>query len=198
MKKTTMSAALVLSAGFCNAPAIAADQPLTCHYDARGDFTSAEPAPGAAVGSVERAGWMSVGYVYVISAKDGSACPGQVPLGTKIALTAPIVRQAALNCASAAGAGDGAVLGGSVTVFRAPGHAIAVTVRMNGGATPNTKYNLSVNCEHVLGGVRTDAQGNGDARFSFVETEVGPTFALGLAAEAPAGDVFQSVALTLK
>lgn len=195
MKKVIACAALALTA----APALAQDQPLTCHYDGRGDFTSAEAAPaGATVGAVERTGWLTPGYTYIISAKDGSTCPGQVPLGTKTALTVPIVRQPALNCAAAAGAGEGAVLGGSVTVFRAPGHAIAVTVRLNGETTPNTKYRFSVNCDRVLGSVQTDAQGNGDARFSFVETEVGPTFALGLAADAPAGNNFQSLPLTLK
>lgn len=195
MKRIFLCSALAL----CAAPALAENQPLTCHYDGRGDLTSAETAPaGSTVGSVERAGWMSDGYTYIISAKDGLACPGQVPLGTKTALTVPIVRQPALSCATNASAGDAAVLGGSVTVFHAPGHAIAVTVRMNGGATPNTKYKFSVNCEHVLGAVQTDAQGNGDARFSFVETEVGPSFALGLAADEPAGDTFQSLALVLK
>jgi hypothetical protein len=69
---------------------------------------------------------------------------------------------------------------------------------MNGGTTPNTKYKFSVNCEHVLGSVQTDSQGNGDARFSFVEAEVGPSFALGLAADEPAGNNFQSLALALK
>ncbi|SFK56300.1 hypothetical protein [Methylocapsa palsarum] len=195
MKKTSLCAALTL----CASPAFAADQPLTCHYDGHGDLTSSEAAPaGATVGSVERNGWFGDGYIYVISAKDGSACPGQVPLGTKTALTAPIVRQPTLNCGTSASAGDGAVLGGSVTVFHAPAKAIAVTVRMNGGTTPNTKYKFSVNCEHVLGSLQTDAQGNGDARFSFVESEVGPSFALGLAADEPAGNIFQSVPLTLK
>jgi hypothetical protein len=195
MKRISLCAALTLGAG----PALAADQSLTCHYDGHGDLTSSEAAPaGATVGSVERAGWMSEGYTYIISAKDGLACPGQVPLGTKTALTVPIVRQPALNCATNASGGDAAIPGGSVTVFRAPGHAIAVTVRMNGAATPNTKYKFSVNCEHVLGSVQTDSQGNGDARFSFVETEVGPSFALGLAADEPAGNTFQSLALVLK
>lgn len=188
MKKIVLGAALALSA----APAWGEDQVFTCHFDDRGDFSYVDPAPAsAAVGSVGRGGSGKDSYSYVMKAKDDSLCPGQVPLGTKTATTFPLVGAEALNCGKPADASGSAPLGGSVTLFRAPGHAVAATLHLIGGA-PNGHYKFSVNCNQILGNVFTDAKGAADVRFSFVSGDPSASYTLGVA-PVDAGLAFQSV-----
>ena len=79
--------------------AFAQNQPLTCWYNDHADFTSADSAPaGATIGSVVKAGSGDKTYSYTISARDGTACPVQLPLSTKTPSTVALVRQDEGSC----------------------------------------------------------------------------------------------------
>lgn len=196
MKKILLAAA---SAAALSAPALAADQTLACWYDDNGAFASSgPPRAGATLGAVERTGDSGdTAYSYVISARDGAACPYQVPLGTKLAKTVALVRQDESNCTNDdVSSAEPAVLGGSVTVFRASSQTTGVSVHLTGAAAPNTIYRVKLKCGSQLGTVKTDAKGTGNATFDFMNSGVGQSYAIDVSPEAePAGNTFQSVTI---
>ena len=90
-----LTGAALLTAG---GPAFAENQPLTCWYDDHADFTSADSAAaGATVGAVTKYGSGDKTYNYTILARDGTACPVQLPL---------IVADGCHGCACPSGRGQ--------------------------------------------------------------------------------------------
>ena len=72
---------------------------------------------GATIGSVVKAGSGDKTYSYTISARDGTACPVQLPLSTTTAVTVALVRQDEGSCTNDNVADTGsAVVAGSATV----------------------------------------------------------------------------------
>ena len=113
-----LTGAAVLTAG---GPAFAENQPLTCWYNDHADFTSADSAAAdATVGAVTKYGSGDKTYNYTILARDGTACPVQLPLSTLTAVTVALVRQDDDSCTNENVVDSGsAVVAGSVTVARA-------------------------------------------------------------------------------
>ena len=138
--------------------AFAQNQPLTCWYDDHADFTSADSAPaGATIGSVVKAKSGDKAYSYTISARDGTACPVQLPLSTKTALTVALVRQDDGSCTNDNVADTGtAVLAGSATVSPETSTTSTAAIRL-AGTLPNTSYHVYLKCFRQLGIIRTDA-----------------------------------------
>ncbi len=199
MKKILFAAAA--AAALHAAPALAGDQTLICWYNDNGAFASAAAAPAnATIGAVARTGDSGdTAFSYVISARDGAACPYQVPLATKTAKTVALVRQDESNCTNDdVSSADPAVLGGSITVFRTSSRTTGVSVHLTGPAKPNITYRVKLKCDHQLGTVRTDEKGEGNATFDFVNDSVGPSYAFDVAPETAAGngDTFQSVKIS--
>ncbi|MGH6867339.1 MAG: hypothetical protein ACREDA_00385, partial [Methylocella sp.] len=133
-------------------PAFARNQPLTCWYDDHAAFTSAEGAPaGAAIGSVAKAGSGDKTYSYTISARDGTACPVQLPLSTKTATTVALIRQDEGSCTNdKVGDADSAVVAGSATVSSETSSTSTAAIRL-AGVSPNTSYRIFLKCFRQLG-----------------------------------------------
>ncbi|MGH6830223.1 MAG: hypothetical protein ACREDG_03615 [Methylocella sp.] len=176
-------------------PAVAQNQPLICWYNDHADFASADSAPaGAAIGSVVKAGRADKTYSYTISARDGSACPVQLPLSTTTALTVALVRQDEGSCTNDNVADSGsAVVAGSATVSRETSTTSTAAIRL-AGTTPNTSYHVYLKCFRQLGMIRTDADGNAGRTFEFPTDAVGPVIAFEIFPEgAPPGTKLQSL-----
>ena len=183
--------ASVLSSG----AAFAQNQPLTCWYNEHADFTSADSAPaGATIGSVAKAGSGAKTYFYTISARDGTACPVQLPLATKTATTVALVRQDEGSCTNDnVGDTGSAVVAGSATVSRETSTTSTAAIRL-AGASPNTSYHVYLKCFRQLGMMRTDKDGNAGRTFDFPTGEVGPVIAFEISPEGAApGPKLQSL-----
>ena len=167
--------AAVLSAG---GPAFAQNQPLTCWYNDHADFTSADnAAAGAAIGSVVRAGSGDQTYSYTISARDGSACPVQLPLSTLTAETVALVRQDEGGCTNENVSDTGsAAVAGSVTVSRETEATSTAAIRL-AGVSPDTNYRIYLKCVRQLGTLRTDGKGSAGRTVDFPTDSTGPAFA---------------------
>ncbi len=177
--------------------AFAQNQPLTCWYNDHADFTSADSAPaGTIVGSVVKAGRGDKTYSYTITARDGTACPVQLPLSTTTALTVALVRQDEGSCTNDNVADTGsAVLAGSATVSRETSATPTAAIRL-AGTTPNTSYHVYLKCFRQLGMIRTDAAGNAGRTFQFPTDAVGAVIAFEIFPEgAPPGTKLQSLAI---
>jgi hypothetical protein len=177
--------------------AFAQNQPLTCWYDDHADFTSADSAPaGATIGSVVKARSGDKTYSYTISARDGTACPVQLPLATKTATTVALVRQDEGSCTNDNVADTGsAVVAGSATVSPETSATSTAAIRLV-GVSPNTSYHVVLKCFRQLGMIRTDAQGNAGRTFEFPTDAVGPVIAFELSPEGtPVGPKMQSLAV---
>jgi hypothetical protein len=174
--------------------AYAQNQPLTCWYNDHADFTSADSAAGATIGSVVKADSGDKTYSYTISARDGTACPVQLPLATTTALTVALVRQDEGSCTNDNVADSGsAVLAGSATVSRETSATSTAAIRLAGTA-PNTSYHVYLKCFRQLGMIRTDAAGNAGRTFDFPTDAVGPVIAFELSPDgAPPGTKLQSL-----
>lgn len=196
MKTIAIFAAISLSGG----SAFAQEHPLFCWYNEHAAYTGADGAPPvASLGKVEKTGHSGDrAYSYVVSANDGTACPNELPLGTKTAMTVPLVRQDDANCTNDdVSAKERAATGGSVTVFRRSNGTTDVLVHLAGGASPNTTYEFYLKCIRKLGSVRTDGNGNGDASFDFLPETTGSTLAFDMYPQgAPSGSRYQSLRLT--
>lgn len=193
VKGALVVAAFVLSPGAARAQNV----PLTCWYNDHADFTSAAPAAsGATVGSVAKTGSGDKTYSYTISARDGTACPVQLPLSTETAVTVALVRQNSDNCSND-GVSDAppAPVGGSVTVARSSEATTTAGIKLAGMA-PNTSYRIYLKCVRQLGTLRTDASGSGGRTVDFLTDTVGPAYAFELVPEAEGGAKLES--LTLK
>jgi len=198
MKKILLCAAVLLNAG----PAFAEGQTLTCWYNDHAAFTGAESAPpDATIGKVENARRSGDNaFSYIISAKDGSFCPVELPLGVKTAKTVPLVRRDAAACAADnVSTSDSSVTGGSVTAFRRSNGATEVALHLTGATTPSTNYEVHLDCVRKLGTIKTDDKGNGAGSFDFTPDTAGQAFGLEIYPEgASAGNVFQSLQVTQK
>jgi hypothetical protein len=177
--------------------AFAQNQPLTCWYNDHADFTSSDSAPaGAAIGSVVKAGSGDKTYSYTIVARDGTACPVQLPLSTTTAVTVALVRQDEGSCTNDNVADtDSAVVAGSATVSPETSTTSTAAIRL-AGVSPNTSYHVVLKCFRQLGMIRTDAQGNAGRTFEFPTDAVGPVIAFELSPEGtPVGPKMQSLAV---
>jgi hypothetical protein len=176
-----LTVAAVLTAG---GPAFAENQPLTCWYNAHADLTSADKAAASAtVGAVTKYGSGDKTYNYTILARDGTACPVQLPLSSLTAVTVALVRQDTGNCTNEDVVDNGSVpLGGSVTVARATEESSTAGVRLV-GLSPNTSYRVSLKCHRQLGTLRTDDKGNAGRTFDFSNARAGHVFAFEIAPE---------------
>jgi len=175
--------------------AFAQDQAFICTYNNAADFASVEKAPASSkVGEVGSAGYIgNMTYSYVISARDDTACPNQVPLGAKTATTVALVRQDSQSCTNDdVSAAEPAVLGGSVTIYRVSSRASGANMHLIGG-TPDTTYAVYVKCGERLGTFKTDANGRADRTFNFPLAGVGSTTAFEVVPEGGAGPKLQSV-----
>jgi len=164
--------------------AFAQNQPLTCWYNDHADFTSADSAPaGAAIGSVVKAHSGDKTYSYTILARDGTACPVQLPLSTTTAVTVALVRQDEGSCTNDNVADTGsAAAAGSATVSRNTSTTFTAAIRL-AGTTPNTSYHVYLKCFRQLGMIRTDAGGNAGRTFDFPADAGGPVIAFELSPE---------------
>jgi hypothetical protein len=177
--------------------AFAQNQPLTCWYNDHADFTAADSAPaGATIGSVVKAGSGGKTYSYTISARDGTACPVQLPLSTTTALTVALVRQDEGSCTNDNITDSGsAVLAGSATVSPETSATSTAAIRL-AGTLPNTSYRVILKCFRQLGMIRTDAAGNAGRTFEFPTDAGGPVIAFELSPEGtPPGPKLQSLAI---
>ncbi|MGH6835041.1 MAG: hypothetical protein ACREC9_05715 [Methylocella sp.] len=192
MWKTILTAAVILpSAG----AAFAQNQPLTCWYNDHADFTSADSAPaGATIGSVVKAASGDKTYSYTISARDGTACPVQLPLATKTATTVALVRQDEGSCTNdKVGDTDSAAVAGSVTVSFETSSTSTAAIRL-AGVSPNTSYRIFLKCFRQLGTLRTDASGNAGRTVDFPTDAAQAVYAFEIFPEgAPAGSKLQSL-----
>jgi hypothetical protein len=194
MWKTILTATATLLGAVA---AFAQNQPLTCWYDDHADFRSSDRAPaGATIGSVVKAGRGDKTYSYTISARDGTACPVQLPLSTTTAVTVALVRQDEGSCTNDNVADTGsAVLAGSATVSPETSATSTAAIRL-AGTTPNTSYHVYLKCFRQLGMIRTDAAGNAGRTFSFPTDAVGSIIAFELSPEGAApGPKLQSLAI---
>ncbi|MGA7385945.1 MAG: hypothetical protein WBW81_15020 [Methylocella sp.] len=194
MWKTILTAAVILPGA---GAAFAQNQPLTCWYNGHADFTSADSAPaGATIGSVMKADSGDKTYSYTILARDGTACPSQLPLGTTTAATVALVRRDDGSCTNDNVADTGsAVLAGSATVSPDTSTTSTAAIRL-AGVSPNTSYHVYLKCFRQLGMIRTDAQGNAGRTFDFPTDAGGPVIAFELSPEgAPPGTKLQSLSV---
>ncbi|PZR88158.1 MAG: hypothetical protein DLM68_07655 [Hyphomicrobiales bacterium] len=192
MWKSILTATVILpGAGV----AIAQNQPLTCWYNDHADFTSADGAPaGATIGSVVKAGSGDKTYSYTISARDGTACPVQLPLSTKTATTVALVRQDEGSCTNDnVGDTGSAIVGGSATVSTGTSTTSTAAIRL-AGVSPNTSYRIFLKCFRQLGTLRTDASGNAGRTVDFPTDATGAVYAFEIFPEgAPPGSKLQSL-----
>jgi hypothetical protein len=175
--------------------AFAQNRPLTCWYDDHADFTSADSAPvGATIGSVVKAGSGDKTYSYTILARDGTACPVQLPLATRTATTVALVRQDEGSCTNDTVADTGsAAVAGSVTVSLETSSTSTAAIRL-AGASPNTSYRIFLKCFRQLGTLRTDASGNAGRTVEFPTDAAAAVYAFEVFPEgAPPGSKLQSL-----
>jgi hypothetical protein len=175
--------------------AFAQNQPLTCWYNDHADFTSADSAPaGATIGSVVKAESGDKTYSYTISARDGTACPVQLPLATHMATTVALVRQDEGSCTNDNVSDNGsAVVAGSATVSPETSTTSTAAIRL-AGASPNTSYRIFLKCVRQLGTLRTDASGNAGRTVEFPTDAAAAVYAFEVFPEgAPPGSKLQSL-----
>jgi hypothetical protein len=191
----TFSAAAVLV--LTGVPAFAENKPQTCWYSAGADFASASPGDsGKPVWSVQRSGSGDKTFSYVILARDGAACPLQLPLSVETALTVALVRQDSESCSNdnVSDAGQSPVTG-SVTVFNTTYNSMTAGIRLS-GAAPNTTYRVFIKCGKQLGAFRTDAEGNGGRTFNYLTDALVPAYGFEIVPDgAEAGGKLQSLSL---
>jgi hypothetical protein len=189
--KILTSVAVLTAAG----PAFAQNQPLTCWYNDHADFTSADSAAAdATIGAVTKYGSGDKTYNYTISARDGTACPIQLPLSSLTAVTVALVRQDEGSCGNETVVDSGAApVSGSVTVARATEESSTAGIRLV-GLSPNTSYRILLKCVRQLGTLRTDDKGNGGRTVDFPNRAVANVYAFEIAPEGDApGTKLQSL-----
>ncbi|HZM07236.1 MAG TPA: hypothetical protein VFC11_02150 [Methylocella sp.] len=189
--KILTSVAVLTAAG----QAFAQNQPLTCWYNDHADFTSADSAAAdATVGAVTKYGSGDKTYNYTISARDGTACPIQLPLSSLTAVTVALIRQDEGSCGNETVVDSGAApISGSVTVARATEESSTAGIRLV-GLSPNTSYRILLKCVRQLGTLRTDDKGNGGRTVDFPNSAVANVYAFEIAPEGDApGTKLQSL-----
>jgi hypothetical protein len=176
--------------------AFAQDQSYVCYYNSAADFTSAEKAPSSSkVGEVASIGYTGDKvYSYVISARDETSCPNQVPLGAKTAATYPLVRRDASGCTNDdVVATEAPELAGSVTIYRVSSRTGGANLHLVNGTTPDTNYVVFLKCGERLGTMKTDAKGRADRTFNFPLGGPGAAVAFELVPDGADGATLQSV-----
>jgi hypothetical protein len=188
--KILTSVAVLTAAG----QAFAQNQPLTCWYNDHADFTSADSAAAdATVGAVTKYGSGDKTYNYTISARDGTACPVQLPLSSLTAVTVALVRQDEGSCGNETVVDGRSAPVGSVTVARATEESSTAGIRLV-GLSPNTSYRILLKCVRQLGTLRTDDKGNGGRTVDFPNSAVANVYAFEIAPEGDApGTKLQSL-----
>lgn len=180
--------------------AFAQDHSYICYFNEHGDFTTVESAPASTpVGEVGKSGYGGDKfYSYSISASAGSACPNQVPLGSKSATTVALVRQDSSSCTNEdVTTTDPAMLGGSVTIYRVSSRASGANMHLVGGTLPDTSYVVYVKCGERLGTLKTDPMGHADRTFNFPLDKNSSAIAFELVPEGGAsGGKLQSVKIS--
>jgi hypothetical protein len=87
--------------------------------------------------------------------------------------------------------------GGTVWIVRNGDGSTSLKMAMS--ATPLTTYHFFLKCVRLLGDIKTDEDGVGEALFTLPPGAVGPVFAFDMYPEgAPAGNKFQSVQVQLR
>lgn len=174
---------------------MAENKPLTCWYNAHADFTSADNAPAdATIGAVAKYGSDDKTYSYTISARDGTACPVQLPLASLTAVTVALVQQDDGSCGNETVVDSGtAAVKGSVTVSRATEESSTAGIRLV-GLSPNTRYRIMLKCARQLGTLRTDDKGDGGRTVDFLNNLAGNVYAFEVSPEgADAGPKLESL-----
>ena len=116
-------------------------------------------------------------------ARDGTACPIQLPLSSLTAVTVALVRQDEGSCGNENVVDSGsAVVAGSVTIARATEESSTAGIRLV-GLTPNTSYRILLKCVRQLGTVRTDANGNAGRTVDFPKSAVKDVYAFEISPE---------------
>ena len=104
-----------------------------------------------------------------------------------------LMRQDFSDCGNADVTGSNPTgIGGMVRVKRGTDGVTRVMVAMT--AKPNTTYHFFLKCVRILGDIKTWDEGEGQADFSFSNSEAGNVFAFDMYPEgAPPGNKYQSV-----
>jgi hypothetical protein len=104
-----------------------------------------------------------------------------------------LIRQDSSDCTNSdVSANDPSRIGGTVWVVRNENGKTSVKVAIT--ATPNTVYHFFLKCATVLGEVKTEDEGEGNANFEFPTNSVGAVYAFDMYPDgAPAGNKFQSI-----
>ena len=123
------------------------------------------------------------------------AATGPVAAQDKARLPAKVsmVRQDFSDCQNGNVSDNGGLLT-SGTAWLLSNNDGTTTVKIAITVNPDTTYHFFLKCVRLLGDIKTDDEGTGEAVFTFRTNEVGPVFAFDMYPEgAPAGNKFQSV-----
>ena len=92
---------------------------------------------------------------------------------------------------------DPSLIGGQAWVVRNPDGTTSVKIAMTVKA--DTTYHFFLKCVRLLGDIKTDDEGVGEASFNFQTDSVGTVFAFDMYPEgAPPGNKYQSVQVNLR
>jgi hypothetical protein len=108
-----------------------------------------------------------------------------------------LVRQASSDCNNSnVNANNPSLIGGAIWILRQSNGLTSVKVAITG--TPNTTYNFNHKCVGQLGTIKTQDEGEGTGTFQFQSTS-GAVIAFDMYPNgSPAGNVFQSVPITVQ
>jgi hypothetical protein len=125
--------------------------------------------------------------------------PGAVAAASKSSSLTQLVKTDFSDCMNSnVSAAPPAVIGGQALVTRRDGGQTEVNVRLT-KAAPNTTYHMFLKCHHLLGDIKTDADGKGSNTFLFPTKEPGEVFAFDMYPDgAPLGNKYQSVTVSFQ
>ena len=108
-------------------------------------------------------------------------------------LQVPLVRQDFSDCANGNVTDPGGLLtSGTLSLVRNGNGTTSISVAMT--VNPDTTYHFFLKCVTLLGDIKTDDEGIGEAAFTFPTNSVGGVYGFDMYPEgAPAGNKFQSV-----
>ena len=127
----------------------------------------------------------------------GLGCVLIGPAAAQTATSVSMVLQDFSDCSNAnVKDNGGGAPGGLVEILRNKDGTTSIKVGLS--ATPLTTYHFFLKCVRLLGDIKTDEDGTGEALFTLPANAVGPVFAFDSYPEgAPAGNKFQSVQVRL-
>ena len=119
------------------------------------------------------------------------------PAAAQTATSVSLVLQDFSDCTNANVKDNrGGAPGGTVNILRNADGTTSLKIGMS--AVPSTTYHFFLKCVRLLGDIKTDEDGVGEASFALPAGAVGPVFAFDSYPEgAPAGNKFQSVQVHL-